>query len=251
MRTTFECGYHVRSYETGVTNRLTMANLCNYLQEAAGEHADKLGFGILDLQKEGLSWMLARLRVKVAREAAWGSDLKVVTWPCNILRHIIAPSDFQVFDAKTGEPVAEGVSEWFMVNLAAQRIVKPTDAFKAVVPEGVERTPLAAEDGAGKFAALAKVDATAKILVRRADHDFNDHVNNVHYIEWSFEALPAAVRKRKVVGLDIIFRQAAHAGDALEAQLEAVDDTHYRCAIVRPSDAALLATSAIELDAHE
>ena len=246
MRTTFECGYHVRSYETGVTNRLTMANLCNYLQEAAGEHADKLGFGILDLQKEGLSWMLARLRVKVAREAAWGSDLKVVTWPCNILRHIIAPRDFQVFDAKTGEPVAEGVSEWFMVNLAAQRIVRPTEKFAELVGADVPRTPLAAEEGRGKFAALAKVDAAAKILVRRADHDFNDHVNNVHYIEWTFEALPDTFRDRAATGLDIVFRQAAHAGDELESRVEVVDDAHVRVAIVRLSDNALLATAALE-----
>ena len=245
MRTTFECPYHVRSYETGVANRLSVPSLCNYLQEAAGEHADKLGFGILELQKAGLSWMLSRLHVKVAREAAWGADLKVVTWPCNIRRHVIAPRDFQVFDAATGEMLAEGVSEWFMVNLAAQRIVRPTAAFQALLPEGVERTPLAATEGDGKFAALERVDAMAKVLVRRADHDFNDHVNNVHYVEWAFEALPESFRSRRVAELDVVFRQAAHAGDALESRLEVVGADRVRCAIVRPADGALLATAAL------
>ena len=113
------------------------------------------------------------------------------------------------------------------------------------MPPNVARAPLAASDGGGKFAALAKVDATARILVRRADHDFNDHVNNVHYVEWALEALPAAFRARPVRELDIVFRQAAHAGDELESRLEVVDADHCRCAIVRPSDGALLATAAL------
>ena len=242
----FSLAYRVRSYETGVRNRLTLPNLCNYLQEAAGEHAEKLGFGILDLQARGVSWMLSRLRVKVAHEASWGASLRVETWPCGVQRRLVAPRDFQVFDAATGERIAEGVSEWLTVDLAALRIVRPTEKFAELVGADVPRTPLAAEEGRGKFAALAKVDAAAKILVRRADHDFNDHVNNVHYVEWTFEALPDAFRDRAATGLDIVFRQAAHAGDELESRVEVVDDSHVRVAIVRLSDNALLATAALE-----
>ena len=139
----------------------------------------------------------------------------------------------------------EAVSEWLTVDLAAQRIVRPAEAFQAVVPPNVARVPLAASDGGGKFVALAKVDATARILVRRADHDFNDHVNNVHYVEWALEALPAVFRARSVRELDIVFRQAAHAGDELESRLEVVDADQCRFAIVRPSDGALLATAAL------
>jgi medium-chain acyl-[acyl-carrier-protein] hydrolase len=242
-----ETSYRVRSYETGVRNRLTLPNLCNYLQEAAGDHAEALGFGILDLQSHGLSWMLSRLRVKVLREAAWGAKLKVLTWPCGVARHIIAPRDYQVFDAETGEQIAEGASEWFVVDLAALRVARPPEAFMAVVGEGLPHVSLASEPGRGKFAALAKVDASAKILVRRADHDFNDHVNNVHYVEWAFEALPDAFRNRVATGLDIVFRQAAHAGDELESRVEIVDDSHVRVAIVRLSDNVLLATAALDL----
>ena len=33
----FEFTCRVRSYETGVRNRLSLPSVCNYLQEAAGE----------------------------------------------------------------------------------------------------------------------------------------------------------------------------------------------------------------------
>ncbi len=243
----FERTYRVRSYETGVRNRLSLPSVCNYLQEAAGEHAERLGFGILELQARGLSWMLARLHLKLARDVSWGTDVKVVTWPSGLKGRLVAQRDFRAFAMSSGEcvPVLEGVSEWLTVNLAAQKIVKPSEDFARLVPPDVARVALAAADGRGKFAALAKVDRTARILVRRADHDFNDHVNNVHYVEWTLEALPESFRARSVRELDIVFRQAAHAGDTLEARAEIVDGANIRCAIVRPADGALLATAAL------
>lgn len=223
---------------------MTLPTLCNYLQEAAGDHAIELGFGILELQTRGLSWMIARLHLKLARDVPWGDVVTLVTWPSGLKGRLVALRDFRILDAR-GAEVGEAVSEWLTVDLAAQRIVRPAAAFQAVVPPDVARVPLAASDGGGKFAGLAKVDATARILVRRADHDFNDHVNNVHYVEWALEALPAAFRARPVRELDIVFRQAAHAGDELESRLEVVDAGRCRCAIVRPSDGALLATAAL------
>lgn len=244
MENHFERAYRVRSYETGVANRLSLPSFCNYLQEAAGEHAEKLGFGILELQARGISWMLARLHLKLARDVPWGADVKVVTWPSGLKGRLVALRDFRLF-AADGDPILEGVSEWLTVDLAAQRIVRPSEDFARLVPPDVARVALAAADGHGKFAALAKVDQAARILVRRADHDFNDHVNNVHYVEWALEALPESFRARSVRELDIVFRQAAHAGDELESRVEVVDDANLRCAIVRPADGALLATAAL------
>ena len=234
--------FQVRGYETGVRNRVSLPSVCNYLQEAAGQHADRLGFGILKLQEEGVSWVLSRLHLKLADAVPWGATLRVKTWPSGIRGRLAALRDFAGTD-DGGRPVLEGVSEWLTVDLRAGRILRPSDAFRALVPDGTPRVALAAADGGGKFAALARADASARILVRRSDHDFNDHVNNVHYVEWALEALPAAFRNAVAEELDIVFRQAAHAGDELEARTEAVDGTTLRHAIVRLSDGTLLATA--------
>ena len=240
----FEFKCRVRSYETGVRNRLSLPSVCNYLQEAAGEHAEKLGFGILELQARGVSWMLARLHLRLTQDIPWGAEVTVETWPSGLKGRLVALRDFRMRDA-AGEQVLEGVSEWLTVDLAAQKIVKPSEDFSRIVPPDVVRVSLAATEGQGKFSALAKVDASARVLVRRADHDFNDHVNNVHYVEWALEALPESFRSRAVRELDIVFRQAAHAGDELESRVEVIDDDNVRCAIIRPADGALLATAAL------
>ena len=240
----FEFKCRVRSYETGVRNRLSLPSVCNYLQEAAGEHAEKLGFGILELQSRGVSWMLARLHLRLTRDVRWGEEVTVETWPSGLKGRLVALRDFRMRDA-AGEQVLEGVSEWLTVDLAAQKIVRPSEDFAHIVPADVARVSLAAAEGQGKFAALAKVDAMSRVLVRRADHDFNDHVNNVHYVEWALEALPDSFRARPVRELDIVFRQAAHAGDELESRIEVMGSDSVRCAIVRPADNAHLATAVI------
>ena len=234
-----ELEFPVRSYETGVKNRVSVPTICNYLQETAGEHANRLGFGILELQKSGVSWMLSRLHIAVFRYVPWGGRLKVLTWPSGIRGRLAATREFQGFDAE-GVQVLEGTSEWLVVDLAARKIVKPPENFRAVAPEGTPRLPIAGTDGGGKFASLTKVDAMERIVVRRSDHDFNDHVNNVHYVEWVLEALPPAFADRDLSELDIVFRQSAHAGDELEVHTEIVGDNVLRHLIVRKGDGANL-----------
>lgn len=238
-----EQDFPVRGYESGIDNHVTLPTVCNFLQEIAGNHADRLGFGIRELQaRDGTSWMLSRLHVKVARFVSWGDVLRLKSWPSGIKGRLVANRDFLGYD-REGKEVLQAVSEWLVVNLAAQRIVRPSEAFKELSPEGTPRVGLAAAEGGGKFAALAKVDAASRILVRRSDHDFNDHVNNVHYVEWALEATPESFRARFPHGLDIVFRQAAHAGDELESRTEVVDGETLRHAIVRVADGALLATA--------
>ena len=238
-----EQDFPVRGYESGVDNHVTLPTVCNFLQEIAGNHAERLGFGIREMQaRDGTSWMLSRLHVNVGRFVSWGDVLHLKSWPSGIRGRLVATRDFLGCD-REGAEVLQAVSEWLIVDLKALRIVKPGEDFKALSAGEVPRVPLAATDGGGKFAARGKVDGVSRILVRRSDHDFNDHVNNVHYVEWALEAVPETFRGRQPHGLDVVFRQAAHAGDELESRVEIVDGETLRHAIVRPADNVLLATA--------
>ena len=50
--------FPVRAYEADVNGTLSIAHLCNYLQEAAGNHARSLGVSVEQLQELDLTWML-------------------------------------------------------------------------------------------------------------------------------------------------------------------------------------------------
>lgn len=228
--------FTVRSYESGVTNHVTLPTLCNYMQEAAGLSADELGWGIHSLQDAGLTWMLSRLHVKVADYVPWGTGLTMRTWPSGMKGRLLATRCFRVAD-ETGRVVLEADSEWLYVDMKAQKITKLPEEFAALVPEGTPKVTF--DDIGGKSVKLPSVTEKAEVLVRQSDLDFNDHVNNVHYVEWMLEALPGRVGPSEI---DIVFRSAARAGDALVSECfsEGERSLHQ---IRRISDGAILATA--------
>jgi acyl-ACP thioesterase len=144
-------------------------------------------------------------------------------------------------ETAAGEAVFRAVSEWMTVDLSARKLVKLPDDFSALAPEGTPRVEIAPSEG--KFSDLDAVHGRAPVRVRLSDLDFNDHVNNVHYVAWALESLPADYRRRRATHLDIVFRQEALAGDELESCTEIVEPGLLRHKIVRLSDGALLATA--------
>lgn len=228
----------VRSYESGVTNRVSLATLCNYMQESAGLSADRMGWGIQKLQREGLTWMLSRLYVKVSRYVPWGTELTVRTWPSGMKGRLLATRCFQAADGSGGE-VLQAYSEWLYVDMGSQKIVRLPDGFAGLVPEGTPSVVF--NDLGGKSVKLPGVTASAEVRVRQSDLDFNDHVNNVHYVEWMLEALPGRSGPSEI---DIAFRSAAKAGDVLvsECFCEGAKSFHQ---IRRLSDGQVLASAAM------
>ncbi|HON47087.1 MAG TPA: thioesterase [Kiritimatiellia bacterium] len=206
----------VRAYESGVNNQVTLQALCNYLQEAAGNHARTLGVGIHALQSAGFTWMLARLHLEISRYAAWRETIRLRTWPSGVRGRLTALRDFQMVD-ETGATLLRGVSEWLYVDTAAQRIVRLPPSFALLAPEGTPRAT--AMEPPDKLPDIVTPEWSTAIIVRHSDHDFNDHVNNVHYAAWALECLPDTWRAQRRMGrIDIAFRAAARWGDTVTSE---------------------------------
>lgn len=245
--------FAVRSYESGVTNHVSLPTLCNYLQEIAGLNAEKLGWGIRKLQEEGLTWMLSRLHLKVARYVPWGEKITLRTWPSGMKGRLIATRCFQGADGAGGE-VLQAHSEWLYVDMKAQKIAKLPESFADLVPP--DTPDILFDDIGGKFTKLPAVTASSEIRVRQSDLDFNDHANNVHYVEWMLETIPMGTDPTDVgtdpanlgtgpAEMDIVFRAAAKAGDLLVSECFRAEDGRTMHLIRRPADGLVLATAAM------
>ena len=149
---------------------------------------------------------------------------------------LLATRCFRVADG-TGRVVLGADSEWLYVDMKAQKITKLPEEFATLVPEGTPKVTF--DDIGGKSVKLPSVTEKADVLVRQSDLDFNDHVNNVHYVEWMLEALPGRVGPSE---MDIVFRSAAKAGDALVSECFSEGDRSLH-QIRRISDGAILATA--------
>lgn len=215
--------FRVRAYECGPDGLATLPAVLDYFQEAAGRHADELGFSRDDFAGAGRewTWVLARLVARMERYPACGDEVTVVTFPRGGSR-VVAWRDFELL-AADGARLGAGSSEWVVIDIATRRIQS--------VPERV----LASDDPANaptlgprpftrfRFPEGAAGPAPLDLVARRSELDLNGHVNNVRYVEWLLEPC-AGSRPRE---LEIAFRAETFAGDAVRVETAAEEGATY------------------------
>ena len=100
----------MRSYECGPDGRVLFSHICNYLQETASVHAQKLGFSKTNFEPLGLTWVLTRMRVRLDAYPAWGEDVVVLTYPRG-MRKLTAYRDFAL-SRPDGTPLGPRRQSW-------------------------------------------------------------------------------------------------------------------------------------------
>lgn len=216
--------FRVRSYETDPTGRASIATICNYLQEAAGNHAFSLGVSVEHFHDRPHTWMLARLRVLIDRYPRWRDDVTIETWPCGVER-LFAMRDYLILDG-VGGPLGRATSAWMLIDLERRRPVR--------MPETVTSLELPDRRRALGSSAAALSEPTAEtksetVRVEYNDLDVNGHVNNVRYVEWALEAIPASHREASdLTDIEVHFRTEAVYGDAVMVHAGAVQADGYK-----------------------
>lgn len=209
---TFEHGYDVRSYEPRPGGLVSIATVCNQLQDIASRHADALGFGYRDLGKNGHFWVLARLHVMLDRLPGYNGHTRIRTWPSGNER-LVALRDFLVED-QTG-PMGRATTSWVTVNAETHRPDRPDLVLDRKFIPNCEHALLFPSKSVTR---LKEGDHTATVTARRADIDINGHVNNAKYVEFCLEAVPQQwAGTHRCLGLDIQFRTESFAGDTYTA----------------------------------
>ncbi|MFN3596919.1 MAG: acyl-[acyl-carrier-protein] thioesterase [Rubricoccaceae bacterium] len=246
--------FRVRAYEIGPDERATVLTLCDYFQEAAGEHARAAGVETFALPSGGVGvWVLRRLGLRLVRRPAWREHVRVETWPSHY-EGLLAHRDFVVRAAAgapdgrdaPGDVLAFGTSAWFVIDAARRRPVRLPEGVGAFgPPTGAPRAlVLSAEPEPPSDDADAR---ERRFHVRRSDLDRNAHANNVRFAEWALEAVPDAVQAaHTLASLDVSFRAEAVSGDTVlsrAARLPAAPagDLAYTHALLRERDGRMLA----------
>jgi medium-chain acyl-[acyl-carrier-protein] hydrolase len=201
--------FRVRSYEADPSGSATLQTICNYLQEAASNSADHLGFS--KDQLDGQTWMLSRLVVQMETYPAWRDIVRVETWPSGSER-LFGTREFLVLD-ETGATIGGATSDWLLIDMVRRRPTRiPEEITRMAVP-GRER-PVPAAHAALSLPEERQFEQ--HFAVRHSDMDPNGHVNNVSFLDWTLEVLPAAWNRNRVVaGLEIHFKAEVTVGDTV------------------------------------
>lgn len=227
--------FKVRAYEVHNDGYANMATICNYLQEAAGNHASQLGLAIDQMEEHNWTWVLSRLKVKMIRYPKWRETITVTTWPAMFDRAYTF-RDFEIHDQE-GKLIGSASSMWVVINLEKRRPIR--------IPSLVSDIALPDKDRALAFNAKERIpepdeiDFERAFSVRYGDLDMNQHVNNVIYIEWGIEAAPEEwLNNHLIMEMDISFRAECYNGETVisQAQKRDKDGYHLLHRLVRKSD---------------
>jgi acyl-ACP thioesterase len=227
--------FQVRSYELAPRGQASLASVCHLLQESASLHARELGAAPEQLLAEGLTWFLARMRVRVDRYPVWRDAVTVETWPVEV-DPPFAVRDFRVL-AEDGEEIGAAASWWLLMDVERRKPLRRIP--QKVLDIHPRESDRALGDAQVRLPRLDGADHEEAVRVRGSDLDVNGHVNHVFYVDQVEHAVPGEiVRDRGVSELEIEFRSECHAGDELVTRSRREGDSGdvYLHSLVRERD---------------
>jgi medium-chain acyl-[acyl-carrier-protein] hydrolase len=182
--------YLVHWYDTDLNGNIKMSAIANYLQESAWRHANHLGFGYEDARKRNEFWVIVSLMIKMVEFPEWGQTITVETWPKGIDR-LFAFRDFRI-TAGDGKVIGAATSSWMILDQETRR-PKSVDLVKPVLHLATHQDIL--EENPPFLLAIKEISGTELRKVRFSEVDQHGHVNNIRYIDWCLDALPAEWHK--------------------------------------------------------
>lgn len=224
--------FKVRGYEVNEHNLVPVQSCCGFMEEAAGNHAEALGFGVDVLQGKGITWVLARMQIEVYDLPLSSDAVTVRTWPVEVER-LQFRRDFLLTDGN-GREFIRAITDWVIIDLESRRLMKIPEFIASHRPPEAMR---ALEKEKLRIDGQESSPELKQFVVRRADIDRNRHVNNVRFSDWMLESVPDAFcRDKTLSGLQIIYRAEAVYGDTVIARGSESENGEFLHGLYRLSD---------------
>lgn len=222
------------TYETAVTypdlgmdRRLDHRGLLRAMQEAAALASDERGYGLKDIPRTGLFWILSAWRVELTERLNWREPFTVQTWPRS-MDGVFSEREFLAWHGD--RQIARGTSRWILLNAGNGRVARITGAVRAAYEldgRAVFDTPI---PNNGRSAGASGTSAFSTTVGRR-DIDTNHHVNNIHYLDYALEALPEEVFRNLPSTVEVIFRRQILLGTPIRCIYSRTEDGRHQVEI--------------------
>lgn len=182
--------YTVKLSEIDRNNQATNKALLSYFEDVGGIHSNIAGYGIYDIPKTHLTWLLLEWKLQVIRRPLYNETIKVKTWSKDSIR-CYAYRDFEVCD-KNGNVIVKAISKWTLIDIEKGKIVRVDDSVLSKYEPELEKTVFENEDFE-KIREPENCELETEYKVRRLDIDINNHMHNLNYIDLAIEVLPEEI----------------------------------------------------------
>ena len=216
--------YIVKLSEIGKDNKVTNKAILSYLEDIGGIHSNIAGYGVFEIAKTHLSWILLGWRVQVIRRPKYAEKIKIKTWSKGVVK-FYTYRDFEIYDQQ-GNLIIKASSKWVLLDTEKAKIVR----IDSEVINKYEPEPDNIVFGIDEFDKIKEPEEyqyETEYSVRRADIDVNNHMHNLNYIELANEALPEDVYRGALFNdVRITYKKEIKYGDIVKCKYAFKDDKH-------------------------
>ena len=164
--------------------------LLRCLENLGNLHSEMAGYGVTDMDRTRISWILLSWKVKVLKRPKICDMLHIKTWSAGIDRYF-AHRDFEVKD-QYGDLVCIATSSWSMINLDTGKIVRMTEEISSKYTNE-DKHVFESEMKREKIREPENHTNEGEYMITRNLIDLNRHLHNIYYYDIAKEALPEDV----------------------------------------------------------
>lgn len=209
----FEHDYIVQIRDTSKKSEASNVALLGFLEDIAGAHSDKVGYGYYDIPKKHLTWLLLDWKLQVIKRPHYADKIHVKTWSRYIER-CYAYRDFEIYD-KDGKLLAIATSKWVLIDSLKGRVIKVEDEVANAYESETEKSVFNLKT-LDKIKEPETFESKFEYTVARRDIDLYNHMHNLYYLQIAYEALPEKVYESESLdNVRIHYKKETKLGDKL------------------------------------
>ena len=176
--------------EYGKDLRLSPLGILKLFENAGTRHSAAVGDSLGECLARGEAWLLTDWYVEIYTRVPLGLEVRVETFCRKSERTSALLRDFRMRDEE-GNLIALATSKWAKVSIEDNRILRVDDdvfeQYDALTHSVLGELPPPPRHGS------LPILHEKEITLRRGDFDMYEHVHNLHYLDYAFEAIPEEV----------------------------------------------------------
>jgi len=211
-----------------VNAKLEMTNTAflRYFQEVGNMHSEIAGYGVSDIDRTNISWILISWKVNIIKRPKYGDEIRIKTWSLG-MNKFFAFRDFEVKN-QYDEVVAYGASKWSIVDVKNGKLISiPKEIDDKYTKED---THVFDDDMNLSKLVMPKVEPLSKcdFKITRSLIDVNKHLNNVYYMDIAKEAIS---EEKAIINefndFEVMYKKEIKLGEVVKASYYVDKDYHY------------------------
>lgn len=215
--------FKMAAKDIGKENKIKDRAILEILENIATYHSDKVGYGVNDINKTKLAWVLLEWKLQVLNRPKYGQILTVNTWGKGMNKFFTC-RDYEIYDEENNL-CAIATSKWALINLENTKMERLTEEIVNIYKP--EEKSVFKNEKLDKIKMPTTFSSQIEYRVCRKDIDINQHMHNLYYLDLAYEAIPEEVyNQRPFDNIRISYKKEIKLGDILNCKYAKQDNKH-------------------------